>query len=76
MVISSSEQTYRAMPVKQVEIPKPNGEHYRLGIPCIKDRIVQMAAKIVIEAIFEADFSPHSYGFRPKRSVQNRHSSS
>jgi RNA-directed DNA polymerase len=50
-------------------IPKPDGKTRPLGIPTVRDRMVQMATKLVIEGIFEADFKDCSYGFRPKRSA-------
>ncbi|MEU6012420.1 reverse transcriptase domain-containing protein [Streptomyces sp. NPDC047453] len=68
---SLKDRSFRPLPVRERLIPKANGKLRRLGIATVTDRVVQASLKLVLEPIFEADFHPQSYGFRPKRRAQD-----
>jgi retron-type reverse transcriptase len=64
-------RTYKPLPARKHEIPKDGGKVRVLSIPAIRDRVVQGALKLILEPVFEADFQPGSYGYRPKRTAHD-----
>jgi len=64
-------RTYKPLPARRQEIPKDGGKVRVLSIPAIRDRVVQGALKLIVEPVFEADFQPGSFGYRPKRTAHD-----
>ncbi len=71
LLIELKDKTYRSNPVKRIEIPKPDGGVRKIGIPTVRDRVVQQALKEILEPIFDPDFHPSSYGYRPGRGAHD-----